>query len=108
MGKAQRKTQMKESDEQAKVLRWLATIGAYALNIHGHEMQESGIHDIIGCMKGLFFSVEMKVPPNKMSKLQEYHMERIERAGGLALEAYTLHDVQGWFLTEGLISEQEI
>ncbi len=99
---------MSETTHTRKVLQWLNGIGAYAIKIHGHEMQESGIHDILGCFEGKFFSIEMKLPPNKMSKLQEYHLERVEKAGGLATVANTLHDVQGWFLSEGLISETEI
>lgn len=99
---------MSETTHTRKVLHWLSGIGAYAIKIHGHEMQESGIHDILGCFEGKFFSIEMKMPGNKASKLQEYHAERIELSGGLATVAHNLEEVQSWFLAEGFISEAEI
>ena len=99
---------MKESDLQRRVLQWLNSVGAYAINIHGHEMQESGIPDILFCMKGLFGAIELKMPGNKPSKLQEYHMERIDKAGGVAFVAYSLEQVQAVMVQVGWVDVEEI
>ncbi len=100
---------MSETAHTRKVLKWLNGIGAsYAIKIHGHEMQESGILDIIGCFEGKFFSIEMKMPGNKASKLQEYHMERITAAKGFAFVAYNLEEVQAAFIQAGWIDEEDL
>ncbi len=98
----------KEADHQRKVLQWLASVNIYALNIHGHEMQESGIFDILFCHKGLFGAIEMKMPGNKLSKLQEYHQERINKAGGVAFVAHNLEEVQQIMVQIGWIDAEEI
>lgn len=99
----------RETAHQRRVLQWLnQDVGAYAINIHGHEMQESGVLDIMGCFEGKFFSIEMKIPGNKPSKLQEYHMERITAAKGFTFVAYSLEEVQAAFVQAGWVSEEDL
>jgi hypothetical protein len=43
-----------------------------------------GIPDIIGSIRGVFFAFELKIPPNKATKMQEYHIRLIKRSGGFA------------------------
>lgn len=42
----------------------------------------SGIPDIIGCLNGRFFAIELKTVSGKLSKIQEHVKRLIERSGG--------------------------
>ena len=42
----------------------------------------SGIPDILICLEGGFFAIELKVGRNKATKLQDYVLNMIKRAGG--------------------------
>jgi len=56
--------------------------GIYVEHPHGSQFS-SGMPDLIGCWLGTFFGLEVKVPGNnRVSKLQEEHLHRIEMAGG--------------------------
>ncbi len=56
------------------------------IKIHGHEGQESGISDLLGCVEGRFVAVEMKMRGHDgPSPLQRLFTRDIERAGGVAL-----------------------
>ena len=55
----------------------------------------SGVPDIIGCLpNGHLFAIELKVSPNKTTKLQDYVLQRIRAAGGIAGVAYSIQDVR--------------
>lgn len=51
--------------------------------IHGGPSQESGIPDLIGCHRGRFIALEVKVDlRSKASPKQRYQLERVTRALG--------------------------
>lgn len=55
----------------------------------------SGVPDIIGCLpSGRMFAVELKVRPNKATRLQEHVIGKIRASGGIAGVAYSLDDVR--------------
>lgn len=54
------------------------------MKIHGGPYQSAGIPDIIGCIGGRFVALEVKVPGNKATRLQELVISRIRVAGGIA------------------------
>jgi len=97
---------MSESGIQTKVLKWLRDQGAYAVNIHGHEMQERGIPDILCCWKGLFIGIELKEPGGEPEPIQEYHLEQIAKANGSAFCAHNLEEVQ--YALRGIDAVQEV
>ena len=43
-----------------------------------------GVPDILMCYKGRFIAWELKVGKNKASDLQQFHLESIRKAGGIA------------------------
>jgi hypothetical protein len=45
-----------------------------------------GIPDIVGCVKGHFVALELKVGKNRADKLQKWTMNEIKEAGGYAFE----------------------
>lgn len=61
-------------------------------------MQPSGIPDIIGVFRGVFFGVESKEPGNTTSEIQDFRIDRIRQAGGVVVVAYAMTDVQQFVL----------
>ena len=82
-----------ESKAQTKVLRWLASQGAYTTKIVAAS--KSGVPDILACVPciitadmvgarvGLFVAMEMKSLVGEATDLQAYHLDCIGRAGGV-------------------------
>ena len=72
---------MNESQFQAKLVK--------DLNNHGWFYKSSdrfraGIPDVLGCYKGVFMGLELKVDSNPPTKLQVWELERITAEGGYA------------------------
>lgn len=55
-------------------------------------MMMSGLPDIIGCYRGRFIAVEVKMPGNKPSPVQERVIQKIWDAGGSALVAHSVEE----------------
>ena len=45
----------------------------------------SGVPDIVGCYRGVFFAIECKAGANKPTALQEAEMRKIREASGITL-----------------------
>ena len=89
---------MSESKTQSQILQWLEKHGFYCVKTI--VSNKKGVPDILACSpKGRFIGIEVKYGNNKPSKLQEYHMMRINQTGGLAFAAWDLetvvHKLQG-------------
>ena len=68
-----------------KVVAQLKALGAYYFYPVTGGWGGSGVPDIVGCYKGLFFGIECKAGKNKPTKLQDLNLRQIDTAGGLAL-----------------------
>ncbi len=53
----------------------------------------SGIPDIIGCFKSVFFGFELKSPKGFPTALQIYNIKKIRAAGGVASVCYSVEEV---------------
>jgi Archaeal holliday junction resolvase (hjc) len=75
---------MKESQITRQILDAIRKHGGYWVKIHGSAYQVSGLPDIIGCYRGRFVGLEVKVPggENKLSLRQKVMLRRIEQHGG--------------------------
>lgn len=62
-------------------------------NIHG-DLYNVGIPDLIGCYRGKFFAIELKVKKNKPTPLQTQRLLSVEKAGGIQGVAWTWGDVK--------------
>lgn len=62
----------------------------------------SGIPDIIGCYRGMFFGLECKAGDNKPTALQENQMRTIRTAGGstLVVNEENMGGVMAWLRVE--------
>jgi hypothetical protein len=61
----------------------------WIVKIHGGPFQKAGIPDLIGCVHGLFFGLEVKMPDGKLSRIQDFTLSDILKAGGIAAEVTT-------------------
>ena len=53
-----------------------------------------GIPDVIGCLKGQFFALEVKQPTGRLSKVQNYQLAKIRKSGGIAERVNSLGEVK--------------
>lgn len=63
--------------------------GSQWKKIHGGWFQDAGILDLVGCVYGLYFELEVKEPDGELSPLQEERIDDIIAAGGTAAEVVT-------------------
>ena len=84
---------MSEKYIQGKILNYLLTMRAYAVNIHGDECQSS-IPDILVCYRGKFIGLEVKDVNGNLSPGQRKHLRRIQKAGGIGEGVRSLQRVK--------------
>jgi hypothetical protein len=56
----------------------------FVFKVWGNEMQVAGLPDILGCLDGMYFGLETKLPESrdKVSPKQEFIHTQITNAGG--------------------------
>ena len=85
---------MLEKDIVAAILRLLKkTPNCFCWKEHGGMYGTAGIPDIIACIGGRFVAFEVKVPGNKLTKLQEITLQRIKDAKGQAFKVTSAAEV---------------
>lgn len=75
-----------------KIIDRLKAEGGFWVKIHGGPMQQTGIPDIVGCYKGKFIGIEVKIPGNKPSALQKVVLKELEEAGANCGVAYSIEE----------------
>ena len=73
-----------ESKVKTRVKKILDDLGAYYFMPATGGYGRSGIPDIVGCYKGVFFAVECKAGKGIPTALQEREIQKIIKAGGAA------------------------
>lgn len=63
----------------------LAEAGVYFFMPRGTVYGRRGIPDIVGCMNGRFFAIEVKAGKNRPTKLQSMEHDFVRAAGGVVL-----------------------
>ncbi|WP_326832189.1 VRR-NUC domain-containing protein [Aerococcus mictus] len=88
-----------------KIKKYLDSLGAYYEKIHGESLfQSAGIPDILACVNGHFVGIEVKREKgNTTSALQDYKLKAITNAGGVAIVARSVQDVQECLQREGIV-----
>jgi len=83
-----------EAQIQKKIKTYLEREEAYIIKTIATS--HAGVPDIIGCYRGQFFGIEVKHPDRKdnVSKLQQYNIDKIVDAGGLAIVAWDVAQVK--------------
>jgi len=62
--------------------------------VHGHDMQKTGVPDLVMCYRGIFIAPEVKVPGNTASKKQDYEIAAIKAAGGVSGLVYSVDELK--------------
>jgi Holliday junction resolvase len=74
---------MTEAQFQKKVLEFLRAQNIWYVKYWGGgQFTKAGIPDILACVNGHFVGIELKSETGRLSKLQEYNLDRIKEAGG--------------------------
>lgn len=74
-----------ERKVKTKVTLVLKKLGAYHCTPVTGGFGNSGVPDILVCLKGRFIGIECKAGKGKLTALQEHNLNAIELAGGIAL-----------------------
>ena len=74
-----------EAKVKKKVVNVLKENGAYYFFPATGGYGRSGVPDIVGCYRGVFFAIECKAGTNKPTALQEAEMGKIKQANGCVL-----------------------
>ncbi len=85
---------MTEKSIKAAIQRYLKKKGAWNLKIWGSGIGRTGIPDLLCCYRGRFIALEVKVPGNTATKLQEYEINQIRAAGGIAAVVHSKDEVE--------------
>lgn len=97
----------KKRNEKAienEIKTYIASCGGLCYKIHGGDLyQETGIPDLLCCLGGLFFGIEVKDPQGKPSAIQLAQGARIKKAGGHFIIAKSVQDVKDYITSKGLI-----
>jgi hypothetical protein len=60
---------------------------------HGGPMGKKGVADIIGCLHGRMFAIEIKTAKGKVAPAQQQFLDDVNAAGGLGLVVRSMEDV---------------
>jgi Holliday junction resolvase len=82
---------MTEQKLQNKIINYLKSENIYHFKVI--SANKAGIPDIIACVDGKFFAIEVKTEVGVVSKLQHYNIKLILRSNGYAVIARSLEDV---------------
>ena len=61
--------------------------GCYVRKVHVSEFSAAGIPDLVCCIRGMFIGIEVKMPGEQPTRLQEFELNEIGKAGGYAFVA---------------------
>lgn len=94
-----------EKAVEKKIKNYLNSTGAYFEKIHGGNIfQASGIPDILACVNGRFVAIEVKRESGgEASALQKLKIKQIKEAGGVAIVARSVQEVQERLEREGVV-----
>lgn len=84
--------------------RMTCPINGWYTKIWGGGYQKSGIPDILACINGIFFAVEVKSSKGKPSELQKLNISRINKANGIGIILYPEGFTPFKYLIQGVIN----
>ena len=80
----------------AKIMAVARSLGWYAIKIHGNAFQLSGLPDVLAIKEGRAAWIEVKVPGNAPSRIQEHRMRELAEAGCSVSVAYSAADARSF------------
>jgi Holliday junction resolvase len=64
-------------------------VGGWWFKVHGSMFQVAGVPDLVGCVNGMFFALEVKTEDGDTSEIQDETIRRIKLEGGGATVVVT-------------------
>ncbi len=83
-----------EATLKRKVMTFLKKTYPEAWFYKAADKFTSGIPDILGCLRGAFFAIELKAYPNETTLIQDYVIRKIKESGGKAFVCYNVKEVE--------------
>lgn len=84
---------MSEAYLQRKIRKGLmAKFGGKWVKWHGNKWGSAGMPDLVGCVKGQFYGIEVKMPGKHLTELQAATLEEYEEVGAVVGTATTLEE----------------
>lgn len=74
-----------ESYEKDEIKKYLNKIGAWYFCPYMAGFGKSGVPDIVACIKGEFWGIEVKREGRQPTKAQQFRMDEIEKAEGYSV-----------------------
>ena len=76
---------MKEAELQRRIRKRLTEeFGGKWVKIHGNRFQSAGLPDIVGCLHGQFYGMEVKQPGKGPTPIQAVFLEELTAQGAVA------------------------
>ncbi len=66
--------------------------GCWCFKVHGNQYQMAGVPDIIGCYHGRMFALEVKMPGEEPTPIQQARLRHINAAGGITATVYSVDE----------------
>ena len=97
---------MLESALQKKIQKYLKDNlhNAVVWKNHGNQYSVIGLPDIMCVYREKLVCIEVKIPGNKPTKLQEITLKKLSDAGAITGVAYSVEDVKQLLIDNNLIS----
>jgi Holliday junction resolvase len=83
-----------EAALKIEVKKYLTDIGAFWFMPVQMGYSRRGIPDFVGCLRGRMFAIETKAEGKTPTAWQQRELAAIEAAGGIAIVAWRLSDVE--------------
>lgn len=78
-----------EKNFENRVKKWINSVGGWYVKYWaGGAFTSSGIPDLLSCINGRFVGIEVKADDGDPSELQVWTVNKIRRAGGVAVILY--------------------
>ena len=79
---------MREKAFEEKIKKYIEDLGGYWVKFHGNMYTRKGVPDILACINGKFFGIEVKGDGGVTSELQKYEVKKINASGGVGIIVY--------------------
>ena len=89
---------MRQTTEKAIVNRirnMIKNHGGYCVKYHGGPFTQAGTPDLLGCLNGRAFAIEVKRPGGKATPLQLHELSQWAAAGAVAGVATSVEEAEG-------------
>lgn len=68
------------------------SVGGFVFKVHGGPSMMAGLPDLVCCIQGLFFGIEVKQPGKNAEPRQVYVHGLIRKAGGTVIVAHNVEE----------------